>query len=143
MAKTFATAAMSGLTDAATRQGQSTKPSTSSDNLEHKRKFLETYKRWSRLFKGKDGNLDDEKWLIAEYYKALGHLSERGLEVLTERLIPTCTFFPTIKECLDAIHPAGPYDWGHPFLDAPQMFQPRQSIQRLEDPRAALQIEAR
>ena len=111
---------------------------------ERKLAFLKIFRRWEALFKRKDGgDATAEMWLVAEYFDSLGHLSEAGFEALTKRLKATCTFFPTIKECLDAIRPAGPYDWGHPFLDAPQMFQPRQPIQRLEAPRAALQIEAR
>ena len=86
------------------------------------------------IFKRKDtGDVAADKWFIAEYYKSLGHLSPEGFEKLTERLKETCTFFPTIKECLDIIRPASRYDWGHPFLDAPKMF-------RISAPEPARQI---
>jgi len=123
----------------ATKSEQQTKPSNSSAVLEHKRLFLETYKRWARIFKGKDGDLNDEKWLIAEYYDSLGHLSPAGLDALTKSLKATCTFFPTIKECLEAIKPASRYDWGHPFLNAPAMFLPRPNVAQLAAPRQAIE----
>lgn len=58
-----------------------------------------------------------EKWLISEYYDSLGHLSPEGLNTLTRMLKEQCTFFPSIKECLDLMRPKDRYDWGHPFLD--------------------------
>lgn len=67
------------------------------------------------LFKRKDGDVEADKWLIAEYYKSLSHLSADGLDKLTELLKQTHTFFPTVRECLDATR-CGKYDWGHPFV---------------------------
>ncbi len=87
---------------------------------------------------GRAGYERAAKWLIAEYYDSLKHLSEAGFDALTRRLKETCIFFPTIRECLDATTPSGPYDWGHPFLKKPNLFrvkapdQPRQ----IEDGRA-------
>lgn len=90
---------------------------------EHKRKFLETFRRWEILFKRKDGgDIQAEKWLIAEYYDALKHLSCDGFDALTRQLRESCVFFPTIKECLDLTKPKDRYDWAHPFLNAPQLF---------------------
>lgn len=111
---TFGEAAGKVLTTAAASPEQSTKASNGSDDA-HKRHFLQTFRRWEILFKRKDGNVDADKWLIAEYYDSLGHLSEAGLDALTKILKETCTFFPTIKECLDATR-CDQYDWGHPFL---------------------------
>jgi len=107
-------------------------------SADHKRKFLETFQRWDILFKRKDGrSIEAEKWLIAEYYDSLKHLSPEGLDVLTKMLKENCTFFPTIKECLDLIKPADQYDWGHPFLKRPpHLFQPNSA-------RAELQAERR
>ena len=83
--------------------------------------FLETFRRWEALFKRKDaGDAQAERWLVAEYYDSLGHLSADGLQTLTRMLKERCTFFPTIKECLDLIRPKDRYDWGHPFLNKPQ-----------------------
>lgn len=59
-----------------------------------------------------------ERWLIAEYYDSLGHLSLEGMNVLTRLLKENCTFFPTIRECLDLMRPKDHYDWSHPFIDA-------------------------
>lgn len=107
------------LTAAAHSQGQSTMASNGS-TLAHKRAFLETFRRWEALFKRKDsGDLQADKWLIAEYYDSLGHLSPDGLQTLTRLLKANCTFFPSIKECLDLMRPASRYDWGHPFLNRP------------------------
>ena len=94
---------------------QSTKAGNGS--IAHKRAFLDEFERWTRLFKQKDGgDVQAAKWLIAEYYQSLGHLSEAGLEALTELLKANCTFFPTIRECLDLMRPKDRYDYGHPFL---------------------------
>jgi len=69
------------------------------------------------LFKRKDaGDMQAERWLIAEYYDSLGNLSLEGMNVLTRLLKENCTFFPTIRECLDLMRPKDKYDWGHPFL---------------------------
>lgn len=110
---TFAEASQRALTDAATSLEQSTKGSNGSDDA-HKRAFLETFRRWEILFKRKDGDVASAKWLIAEYYASLGHLSEAGFRALTDRLKETCVFFPTIKECLDVTR-CDQYDWGNPF----------------------------
>ena len=59
-----------------------------------------------------------ERWLIAEYYDSLGYLSVEGMDTLTKLLKENCTFFPTIRECLDVMRPKDHYDWGHPFLNA-------------------------
>ena len=82
--------------------------------LERKREFLAIFQRWERLFKRRDGEANAEKWLIAEYYDSLGHLSADGLAALTKLLKSRCTFFPTIAECLAAMK-CDPYDWGNPF----------------------------
>ena len=111
----IATLASQALTAAAASPEQLTKGLTGS--AEHKRAFLETFRRWENLFKRKDnGDEQAEKWLIAEYYDSLGHLSPEGLNVLTRMLKEHCTFFPTIRECLDLMRPKDRYDWGHPFL---------------------------
>lgn len=102
------------MTAAAASLEPQTKGSNGSQD-EHKLYFLKTIRRWEMLFKRKDGNVESDKWLIAEYYKSLGHLSEAGLDRLTEVLKETHTFFPTIKECLDATR-CGQYDYGHPFI---------------------------
>lgn len=111
--KTFGQATALALTAAAASQEHATKPSTSSDDA-HKRHFVQTFRRWAMLFKRADGDVETDKWLIAEYYRSLGHLSPAGFDALTERLKQTCTFFPTIRECLDAMK-CDRYDWSHPF----------------------------
>jgi hypothetical protein len=111
-------------------QGPSTRDLTGS--AEHKRAFLETFRRWEIMFKRKDsGDVQADKWLIAEYYDSLGHLSVEGLKALTKLLKETCTFFPSIRECLDLTKPKDRYDWGHPFLNKPQMFASSPSRQAL------------
>lgn len=117
--KTFGQAAVQGLTAAAASQEQSTKAFQSFDVADHKRAFLETFRRWSILFKRKDNDIENDKWLIAEYYDSLGHLSEQGLDLLTKQLKENCTFFPTVKECLDIMRPADRWDYGHPFRGNP------------------------
>lgn len=112
---TFGDLAAQAMTAAAASLEPATKPSTTSDENAHRRHFVQTFRRWAVLFKRKDGDVQSDKWLIAEYYKSLGHLSEAGLNRLTDALKETCIFFPTIKECLDATR-CGPYDWGHPFF---------------------------
>ena len=114
----FAHLAETVLADAATSLEQSTKASNGSDDA-HKRAFLEMFRRWEILFKRKDSDAQSAKWLIAEYYSSLSHLSEEGLRKLTDILKENCIFFPTIKECLDATR-AGYYDWGHPFRGGPE-----------------------
>jgi hypothetical protein len=57
---------------------------------------------------------------MAEYYQSLSHLSAEGFEALTQLLKENCTFFPTIRECLDLMKPKDRYDWGHPFLAVAQ-----------------------
>ncbi|MBF5091929.1 hypothetical protein F1640_18410 [Novosphingobium sp. NBM11] len=84
---------------------------------EHRRAFLETFRRWAALFKRRDsGDVEAEKWLMAEYYDSLRHLSPEGLNTLTRLLKENCVFFPSIKECLDLMRPKDRYDFGHPFL---------------------------
>ena len=116
-AKQIGQVATRALTAVAASQEQLTKGLTGS--MGHKRAFLETFRRWEVLFKRKDaGDMQAEKWLIAEYYDSLGYLSADGFDVLTRLLKENCTFFPTIRECLDLMRPKDHYDWGHPFLDA-------------------------
>lgn len=102
---------------------------SNSSELVHKRAFLEVFRRWEALFKRKDsGDLQAEKWLIAEYYDSLGHLSADGLQTLTRLLKENCTFFPSIKECLDLMCPKDRYDWGHPFHNSnPRLFHAQPS----------------
>ena len=135
------TAVAQVLTGAAASQSPSVTGShTSTQNLpgyearlEHKRAFLAAFQRWERIFKRKDGEPNAEKWLIAEYYDSLGDLSEQGLETLTKMLKAKCTFFPSIKECLDAMA-CDRYDYGHPFRGRPAaLFQ--RSAAMLEAPR--------
>lgn len=79
--------------------------STSSAADDHKRHFLSVFRRWEALFKRADrGDIQAEKWLIAEYFASLGHLNEHGLTLLTGELKKRCTFFPTIRECLEIIN---------------------------------------
>lgn len=103
-------------TAVAALQGQLTKGSTSlADEIAHKRHFLQTFRRWESLFKRADkGDLQAEKWLIADYYKSLGHLSPEGLDALTDELKERCTFFPTIRECLEIMKPKQ-FDYGNRF----------------------------
>lgn len=85
------------------------------DEIARKKHFLQVFRRWEALFKRADrGDVQAEKWLIADYFKSLGHLSAEGLEALTEELKARCVFFPTIKECLEITRP-GRYDFGNPF----------------------------
>jgi hypothetical protein len=99
--------------------------------LAHKRRFLETFRRWEMLFKRKDtGDVAAEKWLIAEYYKSLGHLSPAGFDALTDCLKEQCTFFPTIRECLDITRPPK-YTYASPFYGAPAMFLPAKQLQMI------------
>jgi hypothetical protein len=106
---------------AATSQKPSTKDLTGSD--EHRRKFLEAFRRWEILFKRKDNrSVDDEKWLIAEYFDSLKHLSPEGLDHLTKLLKENCTFFPTVRECLDFTKTSGPFDFSSPFAARPELF---------------------
>jgi hypothetical protein len=108
--------------------------------IAHKRAFLETFRRWERLFKRKDsGDVESEMWLVAEYFDSLGHLSADGLAVLTRQLKETCTFFPSVRECL-ALIKCGPADYGHPFYAATHLigtsahkplFLPRQMVAQI------------
>lgn len=77
------------------------------------------FRRWEALFKRADrGDEMADKWLIAEYYKSLGHLSQGGLEALTDQLKRRCTFFPSIRECLEIINvPQLSGQWGNPFIN--------------------------
>jgi hypothetical protein len=103
-------------TAVAALQEQSTRDSTSlADEIERKKYFLQVFRRWEALFKRADrGDVQAEKWLIADYFKSLGHLSPDGLEALTDELKKSSIFFPTIRECLEITNPAR-YDYGNPF----------------------------
>lgn len=96
-------------------QGPSTKDSPTSN--ERKRQFLKTFQRWERLFRRKDGDPESDRWLIAEYYRSLAHLTPAGLDRLTEVLKGKCTFFPSIAECLAETR-CSRWDWDHPFAAA-------------------------
>lgn len=95
------------------------------DQIEHKRAFLETFRRWEILFKRKDGDEPAAKWLVAEYYDSLGHLSADGFCALTKILKEECTFFPSIKECLDRTRPTSKWDFSTNCLRGDQYFLPR------------------
>ena len=96
--------------------------------LDHKRKFLETFRRWEILFKRKDGgDIQAEKWLIAEYYDSLRHLTADGFDALTAHLKENCTFFPTIRECLEFTN-CGPYDYSHRFYRARHLASKGQNL---------------
>ena len=85
------------------------------EEIERKKHFLQVFRRWEALFKRADrGDIQAEKWLIADYFKSLGHLSPEGLEALTDELKAKCIFFPTIKECLEIMNPAR-FDYGSKF----------------------------
>lgn len=100
--------------------------------IEHKRAFLQMFRRWEILFKRKDSDEPAAKWLVAEYYKSLGQLSPAGFEALTECLKERCTFFPTIRECIELIRPPK-YSYASPFYSAPAMFLTGSSIPALSD----------
>lgn len=127
------------LTAVAALQKQSTKDSTSlADENARKRHFLQTFRRWEALFKRADrGDVQAEKWLIADYYKSLGHLSPEGLERLTDELKARCTFFPTIKECLEITHPAR-YDYANPFFRLRHLQEDRHLLAAPETPSTLL-----
>ena len=132
--------AMAAVMDAVALPEQSTKDLTGSEA--HKRKFLETFRRWEILFKRKDGRtVDAEKWLIAEYYDSLGHLSAQGFDALTKILKEECIFFPSIKECLDRTRPNGPYDFSSNCLRGPENFVERAPSAALSGPSRTLAIE--
>lgn len=103
-------------TAVAALQEQLTKGLTSlAEEIERKKHFLQVFRRWEALFKRADrGDIQAEKWLIADYYKSLGHLSPEGLEALTDELKAKCIFFPTIKECLEIMNPAR-FDYASKF----------------------------
>ena len=134
---TIGQAADQALTAAVASQGLSTRDSQISSEAAHKRHFLATFRRWSILFKRKDGDVQADKWLVAEYYDSLQHLSETGLDVLTARLKETCIFFPAIRECLE-LSQAKQYDYGNPFYCAPALFRPADNVRRLAAPHMAL-----
>ena len=120
------------LAAAAPSQKSSTKGSTSSDEGDRKRHFLMVFRRWEALFKRADrGDEQAEMWFVAEYYDSLKHLSPAGLEALTKQLKARCTFFPTIKECLDITNCAS-LDWSNPFSQrSPALFQHSASVARI------------
>jgi hypothetical protein len=103
-------------TAVAALQEQLTKDSaTLAEENQRKRQFLQVFRRWEALFKRADrGDVEAEKWLIADYFKSLGHLSAEGLEALTDELKARCTFFPTIKECLEIMNPPR-FDYANKF----------------------------
>jgi hypothetical protein len=103
-------------TAVAASQEQLTKDSTFlAEEIARKKHFLQIFRRWEMLFKRADkGDVQAEKWLIADYFKSLGHLSPDGLELLTDELKKVCTFFPSVKECLEITNPKQ-YDYGSPF----------------------------
>lgn len=112
--KAFKQAAATALTVVAASAEQSTKASRALE-IERKRHFLTVMQRWERLFKRADsGSVEADKWFLAEYFKSLGHLSPEGLEALTEQLKARCTFFPTIRECLEVINPPR-HSYSNPF----------------------------
>lgn len=85
------------------------------EEIERKKHFLQVFRRWEALFKRADrGDIQAEKWLIADYFKSLGHLSPEGLEALTDELKAKCIFFPAIKECLEIMNPAR-FDYASKF----------------------------
>lgn len=111
----FGEIAERALTDVQASLEQSTKVSNTSAEIEHKRAFLQMFRRWEVLFKRADrGDVQADKWLIAEYYKTLGRLTPWQMDALTEELKARCTFFPTIKECLEVINPPR-YSYASPF----------------------------
>lgn len=118
--KTFRSAMDGVLTGVAASSEQSAKASRALE-VDRKRHFLTMMLRWQSLFKRADsGSIEADKWLIAEYFKSLGHLSHDGLEALTEQLKAKCTFFPTIRECLEIINvPQLSGQWGNPFINRP------------------------
>lgn len=102
-----------------------------------KKHFLQVFRRWEALFKRADKGDDMmERLLLAEYYRSLGHLSHDGLEALTDQLKRRCTFFPTIKECLDIINVAPlSGDWGNPFVSrSPRLYSPQNAHNALSAP---------
>ena len=126
-------------TAVAALQEQLTKDSaTLSDENQRKRNFLQVFRRWEALFKRADrGDVQAEKWLIADYFKSLGHLSPEGLEALTDELKARCTFFPSIKECLEITNPKR-FDYSSPFYalrhlggDDKMLAAPEEQNQRL------------
>lgn len=113
--KQFGEIAKRALTSGHLSPEQSTKASeTLAAENARKRVFLKTFRRWEMLFRRRDGDIDSDRWLIAEYYRALGHLPEYWLDKLTDALIRQCTFFPSIAECLKLME-CGRYDYGHDF----------------------------
>lgn len=111
----FGEIAKRALTSVPLSPEQSTKASNGlAEENARKRAFLQTFKRWEVLFRRRDGDMEADRWLIAEYFRALGHLSQHALNTLTDMLIRQCTFFPSIAECLKLME-CGRYDYSHPF----------------------------
>lgn len=125
------------LTDVAASLEQSTresKTSNGSSEIDRKLHFLKTFRRWEMLFKRADrGDGEAEKWLISEYYKSLGELDEHGLELLTDELKTRCTFFPTIKECLEIINPPR-YSYANPFNNGAHRLGQRRGLDEIGSP---------
>lgn len=126
MAKQFGEAAQNAL--AAVSNRQSKKPEQISAEREAKLHFITVMERWQAIFKRADsGNVTNDKWLLAEYFDSLGHLGPRGLDLLTKELKARCTFFPTIKECLEIINPQR-YDYANPFYASKWLDENNQSL---------------
>lgn len=113
------------------------------EEIERKKHFLQVFRRWEALFKRADrGDIQAEKWLIADYYKSLGHLSPEGLEALTDELKAKCIFFPAIKECLEIMNPKR-FDYASKFYGLKHLGE-KSFLAEPETPnnRIASQIEA-
>ena len=125
-------------TAVAALQEQSTKDSDSlAEEIQRKKHFLQVFRRWEALFKRADrGDVEAEKWLIADYFKSLGHLSPEGMEALTDELKARCTFFPTIKECLEIMNPAR-FDYSNKFYGMKHLGE-RQFLAAPEQPNPRL-----
>lgn len=106
---------------------------------EHKKAFAQMFKRWSILFRRKDGDENDDRWLMAEYYQSLSFLTADGFNALTDELKGQCTFFPTIRECLAIVRP-GFYNYKARFGGDPKYMKHlfRENPPALPAPRAAL-----
>lgn len=94
------------------------------------------FRRWEIIFKRKDaGNVEAEKWLIAEYYDSLKHLSVEGFAELTRILKAECVFFPSIKECLERTRPKDRWDYTTTCLRDQRHFLPKPETLALTGPK--------
>jgi hypothetical protein len=98
---------------------------------EHRRHFIDTFTRWEALFKRRDGDEAAEQWLVAEYFDSLRHLSASEMDALTAALKRSCTFFPSIKECLD--HAPRRYDLTSPDAIGSPAWHEAARIERAAD----------